>query len=153
DVSSGGFLVADRDATKLLETVDAALDEIASCRREGLDSPAFRTSHPTRPACSSAVKPTKTEFQLPYRSGISRQGAPVRSTQRIPLTVHRLSAMARTAFAAIRKRGVENALFRVVRSPRLNAASLRKAALNQNSIPLSKTVNTIRRPALRGTSA
>jgi hypothetical protein len=29
-----------------------------------------------------------------------------------------------------------------VRSPRLNAASLRKAALNQNSIPLSKTVNT-----------
>jgi hypothetical protein len=29
-----------------------------------------------------------------------------------------------------------------VRSPRLNAASSRKAALNQNSIPLSKTVNT-----------
>jgi hypothetical protein len=29
-----------------------------------------------------------------------------------------------------------------VRSPRLNAASFRKAALNQNSIPLSKTVNT-----------
>src|SRR5262249_45265146 len=25
-----------------------------SCRREGLDSPAFRTPHPTRPACSSA---------------------------------------------------------------------------------------------------
>jgi hypothetical protein len=30
EVSSGGFLVAGRDATKLLETVDAALDEIAS---------------------------------------------------------------------------------------------------------------------------
>ena len=29
-----------------------------------------------------------------------------------------------------------------VRSPELNAASSRKAALNQNSIPLSKTVNT-----------
>jgi hypothetical protein len=29
-----------------------------------------------------------------------------------------------------------------VRSPRLNAASSRKAALNQNSIRLSKTVNT-----------
>jgi CDP-paratose 2-epimerase len=29
-----------------------------------------------------------------------------------------------------------------VRSPRLDAASLRKAALNKNSIPLSKTINT-----------
>ena len=40
------------------------------------------------PACR-----TKTEFQLPYRSGMSRQGAPVRrgKIQRMPLTIRRLS--------------------------------------------------------------
>jgi hypothetical protein len=33
------------------------------------------------------VKRTKTEFQLPYGSGMSRDGAPVLRTQRILLTV------------------------------------------------------------------
>ncbi len=37
---------------------------------------------------------TKTEFQLPYRSGMSRHGAPVRRTQRMPLTVRRLFSIA-----------------------------------------------------------
>ena len=43
------------------------------------------------PILLQRVKRTKTEFQLPYRSGMSRQGAPVRRTQRMPLTIRRLS--------------------------------------------------------------
>src|SRR5246500_1675908 len=43
------------------------------------------------PSLLQRVKRTKTEFQLPYRFGMSRQGAPVRRTQRMPLTVRRLS--------------------------------------------------------------
>src|SRR5260370_2567043 len=45
------------------------------------------------PSLLQRVKRTKTEFQLPYRSGMSRHGAPVRRTQRIPLTVRRLSGI------------------------------------------------------------
>ncbi|OAF07550.1 hypothetical protein AYJ54_17685, partial [Bradyrhizobium centrolobii] len=37
------------------------------------------------------VKRMKTEFHLPYRSGMSRHGTPVRRTHRMPLTVRRLS--------------------------------------------------------------
>ena len=48
----------------------------------------------------------------------------------------------RTTFAPIGKQWIENAPFRVRQIAPLNAASSRKAALNQNSIPLSKTVNT-----------
>ena len=49
----------------------------------------------------------------------------------------------RTAFAPIGKQWIENAPFRVRQiATDFNAASSRKAALNQNSIPLSKTVNT-----------
>src|SRR5262249_41696491 len=94
------------------------------------------------PSLLQRVKRTKTEFQLPYRSGISRQGAPVRSTQRMPLTVRRLSAMAGPRSPRFGSKGSRIRHSESVRSPRLNAASLRKAALNQNSIPLSKTVNT-----------
>jgi hypothetical protein len=94
------------------------------------------------PSLLQRVKRTNTEFQLPYRSGRSRQGAPVRRIQKIPLTVRRLSGIdgprsPRSGSNGSRMRHSES-----VRSPRLNAASSRKAALNQNSIPLSKTVNT-----------
>ena len=44
------------------------------------------------PSLLQRVKRTKTEFQLPYRAGMSRHGAPVRRTQRIPLTVRRLAS-------------------------------------------------------------
>src|ERR1700741_330108 len=46
------------------------------------------------PSLVQRVKRTNTEFQLPYRFGMSRQGAPVRRTQRMPLAVRRLSATA-----------------------------------------------------------
>ena len=46
------------------------------------------------PSLLQRVKRMKTEFQFPYRSGMSRQGAPVRKTQRMPLTVRRLSGIA-----------------------------------------------------------
>jgi len=46
------------------------------------------------PSLLQREKRTKTAFQLPYRSGISRHGAPVRRTQRMPLTVRCLSATA-----------------------------------------------------------
>jgi hypothetical protein len=44
------------------------------------------------PSLLQRVKRTKTEFQLPYRADMSRHGAPVRRTQRIPLTVRRLAS-------------------------------------------------------------
>jgi hypothetical protein len=65
-----------------------------------------------------------------------------RRTQRMPLTARRLLSIAgphspRSGSSGSRMRHCSS-----VRSPRLNAASFRNAALNQNSIPLSKTVNT-----------
>ena len=65
------------------------------------------------PSLLQRVKRTKTEFQLPYRSGMSRQGAPVRehpenAVDRSPLVRDR-----RTAFATIGKQWIENAPFRV----------------------------------------
>ena len=94
------------------------------------------------PSLLQRVKRTNTEFQLPYRSGMSRHGAPVRRTQRIPLTVRRLSGMGGPRSPRLGSNGSRMRHSESVRSPRLNAASFRKAALNQNSIPLSKTVNT-----------
>ena len=94
------------------------------------------------PSLLQRVKRTKTEFQLPYRSGMSRHGAPVRRTQRIPLTVRRLSGIGGPRSPRSGSSGLRMRHSASVRSPRLNAASSRKAALNQNSIPLSKTVNT-----------
>jgi hypothetical protein len=88
------------------------------------------------------VNRPKTEFQLPYRSGMSRHGAPVRRTQRMPLTVRRLLSIAGPRSPLSGSSGSKMRYCSSVRSPRLNAASFRKAALNQNSIPLSKTVNT-----------
>ena len=94
------------------------------------------------PSLLQRVKRTKTEFQLPYRSGMSRHGAPVRSTQRMPLTVRRLSKIGGPRSPRFGSNGLRMRHSESVRSPRLNAASSRKAALNRNSIPLSKTVNT-----------
>jgi hypothetical protein len=59
------------------------------------------------------VTRTKTEFQLPYRSRMPRQGAPVRRTHRTPLTIRRLSQDRRTAVAAIGNQTIENVPFRV----------------------------------------
>src|SRR6516164_440167 len=78
------------------------------------------------PSLLQRVKRTKTEFQLPYRSGISRQGAPVRSTQRMPLTVRRLSTMAGPRSPRFGSNGSRMRHSESVRSPRLNAASRRQ---------------------------
>src|SRR6266478_2179818 len=65
------------------------------------------------PSLLQRVKRTKTEFQLPYRSGMSRHGAPVRRTQRIPLTVRRLSGIGGPRSPPTGEQRVENAPFRV----------------------------------------
>src|SRR5215510_10922868 len=65
------------------------------------------------PSLLQRVKRTKTEFQLPYRSGMSRHGAPVRRTQRIPLTVRRLSGIGGPRSPRSGEQRVENAPFRV----------------------------------------
>ena len=93
------------------------------------------------PSLLQRVKRTKTEFQLPYRSDKSRQGAPVRRTQRMPLTIRRLSEIGGPRSPRSGSKGLRMCHSESVRSPQLNAASPRKAALNQNPIPLSKTVN------------
>ena len=82
------------------------------------------------PSLLQRVKRTKTEFQLPYRSGMSRHGAPVRSTQRMPLTVRRLSKIGGPRSPRFGSNGLRMRHSESVRSPRLNAASSRKAALN-----------------------
>jgi hypothetical protein len=65
------------------------------------------------PSLLQRVKRTKTEFQLPYRLGMSRHGAPVRRTQRMPLTVRRLSFIRGAALATVGEKGIENAPFHV----------------------------------------
>jgi len=77
-------------------------------------------------------------FQLPYRSGMSRHGALVRRTQRIPLTVRCLSRIGGPRSPRSGSSGLRMRHSASVRSPRLNAASSRKAALNQNSINIGR---------------
>src|SRR6476661_5659640 len=75
--------------TAVVEGKDPATkkaDAVAGTLAELISNAASHT-----PSLLQRVKRTKTEFQLPYRSGMSRQGAPVRRTQRMPLTIRRLS--------------------------------------------------------------
>ena len=92
------------------------------------------------PSLLQRVKRTKTEFQLPYRLGMSRHGAPVRRTQRMPLTVRRLPFIGGPRSPRSGRKGSKMRHSASVRSPQLNAASLRKAALE--SFTYEKTVNT-----------
>jgi hypothetical protein len=62
--------------------------------------------------------------------------------RRMPLTVRRLLSTAGPRSPRSGSNGSRMCHSESVKSPRLNAASLRKAALNQNSLLLSKTVNT-----------
>ena len=59
------------------------------------------------------MKRMKTEFQFPYRPGMSRQGAPVRKTQTNAVDRSPLVRDSRTTFAPIGKQWIENAPFRV----------------------------------------
>jgi hypothetical protein len=73
------------------------------------------------PSLLQREKRTTTEFQLPYRSGISRQGAPVRRTQRMRLIVRRLSATAGPRSPRSGSNGLRIRHSASVKSPRLNA--------------------------------
>jgi len=86
-------------------------------------------------------------FQLPYRSGTSRQGAPVRSRHKMPLMTLRLCSGGRPRPRLPTFRSTGNNTFRIrhstsVRSPRLKAASPESAALNQFSIRASIILST-----------
>ena len=65
----------------------------------------------------------------------------MRRTQRMLLTSRRLSEIGGPRSPRSGSKGLRMCHSKSVRSPELNAASPRKAALNQNPIPLSKTVN------------
>jgi hypothetical protein len=80
------------------------------------------------PSLLQRVKRTNTEFQLPYRLGRSRHGAPVRKTQRMPLTVRRLSATAGPRSPRSGSKGLTMCHSACVKSPRLNAASLKEGS-------------------------
>jgi len=71
------------------------------------------------PSLLQRVNRTKTEFQLPYRSGMSRHGAPVRRTQRMPLTVRRLLSIAGPRSPRSGSSGSKMYHCSSVRSPRL----------------------------------
>jgi hypothetical protein len=93
------------------------------------------------PSLLQRVKRTKTEFQLPYRFGMSRHGAPVRRTQRIPLTVRRFALDRRPALAPVGEQGIEKAPFRVRQiAPTKRLPPSVKAALE--SFIDEETVNT-----------
>lgn len=92
-------------------------------------------------------KRRKIEFQLPYFSGMSRHGAPVRSRHRMPLMTLRLSSGGRPRPRFPTSRSIGNKTRKIrhstsVRSPRLKAASLESAALNQNEIHASMILST-----------
>jgi hypothetical protein len=86
------------------------------------------------------VNRTKTEFQLPYRLGMSRHGAPVRRTQRMPLTVRRLSLTGGATLATVGEKGVENAPFRVRQIAPTQCCLPKKGSFE--SFTYEKTVNT-----------
>src|SRR5207247_8059761 len=95
-------------------------------------------SHP--PSLLQRVKRTKAEVHLPYCSGRSRHGAPVRNTQRMPFIVRRLSTMAGPRSPRSGSKGLRIRHSASVRSPRLTAALLQKGSLE--SFIYEKTVNT-----------
>src|SRR6266545_2897218 len=77
---------------------------------------------------------------LPYRSGRSRHGAPVRNTQRMPFIVRRLSPMAgpRSPRSGSKRLRMRHSVS--VRSPRLTRCPpSRKAALNHSSMKKPST--------------
>ena len=81
------------------------------------------------PSLLQRVKRMKTEFQFPYRSGMSRQGAPVRKTQRMPLTVRRLSGIAGPRSPRSGSNGSRMRHSESVRSPRTQCCLLQKGSL------------------------
>ena len=85
------------------------------------------------PILLQRVKRTKTEFQLPYRSGMSRQGAPVRRTQRMPLTIRRLSEIGGPRSPRSGSKGLRMCHSESVRSPQLNAAGHDAYSRSSNS--------------------
>ena len=92
------------------------------------------------PSLLQRVKRTNTEFQLPYLAGLSRHGAPVRRTQRMPLIVRRLSEIGGPRSPRSGKRESKIHHSASVRSPQLKAALHQKG--NLESFLYEKTVNT-----------
>jgi len=92
------------------------------------------------PAMLHRRKRWYTVIHLPYLSGTSRQGAPVRMRQRMPLTIGRLSEAGRLLRPRSGgKRSFNNRHSTSFRSPRLKSASLQRGFLNQASSHASIT--------------
>ena len=81
------------------------------------------------PILLQRVKRTKTEFQLPYGSGMSRQGAPVRRTQRMPLTIRRLSEIGGPRSPRSGSKGLRMCHSEFVRSPATECCLPQKGSL------------------------
>ena len=81
------------------------------------------------PSLLQRVKRTKTEFQLPYRLGMSRHGAPVRRTQRMPLTVRRLPFIGGPRSPRSGRKGSKMRHSASVRSPRTQCRLPKKGSL------------------------
>ena len=87
------------------------------------------------PAALHRRKRWYTVIHLPYFSGTSRQGAPVRMRQRMPFTMGRLSKAGRLLRPRSGgNRPANNRHSSSVKSPRLNNPSLQEESLNQGSI-------------------
>ncbi|MGH8500210.1 MAG: hypothetical protein ACRERV_15595 [Methylococcales bacterium] len=94
------------------------------------------------PGLLKRKKPADTKFQLPYFSGVSRTERPWAEPPRTPSPVRGI-ARSPDALAAAGDKKIENAPPASIKSPRLEIAASRRAGLNQISIPVSKTDNTI----------
>src|SRR5688572_28983954 len=91
---------------------------------------------PHHQACSAVDVVVPAEFQLPYFSGTSRQGAPVRSRHRMPLMTLRLrsggpSSPALAGFAFNRQQHLQNTPLDLRQIAAAQGCLLESAALNQ----------------------
>jgi hypothetical protein len=86
------------------------------------------------------VKRTNAEFQLSYPASMSRHGARVRTTQRMPLIAPCLSEIDGPTFAPIRKEGSKIRHSRVRLIAPTHSCPHQKGNLNHSS--MKKTVNT-----------
>ena len=81
------------------------------------------------PSLLQRVKRTKTEFQLPYRSGMSRRRASAQTPPQNAVGRSPLVRDGRTTFAPIRQQWIENAPFRVRQIAPTQCCLLQKGSL------------------------
>jgi hypothetical protein len=114
-------------------------EQVSGAQRHSMMLLGTRTSYRT-PSLLHRVKRTTTEFQLPYRWGRSRQGAPVRRNPENAIGHSPLVFYRRAALAPVGQKWIENLPFRVRQIAATQCCLPKKG--NLESLTYEKTVNT-----------